>query len=120
MFFTHRHTLEARLSGATTNKDKVINWLLICIAIIRYSKKYAKDIITTDKTVSLKEVLEIYPTLYPNDPKANFLSKYLHNYFLERQARCKNDWSVGDYKSMWDIDEDKQFTYSYLGENLLE
>ena len=120
MFFTHRHTLEARLSSATTNKDKAINWLLICIAIIRYAKKYAKNIITNDKTISLKEVLEIYPTLYPNDNKAQFLSKYLHDYFLERQFRCKNDLANGDYKSMWDITEDKTYKYSYLGENLLE
>jgi len=119
MFFTHRHTMEARLHSPTTNKDKAINWLLICVAIIRYSQKYAKDIITQDKTISLKEVLDIYPVLYPNDKKANFLSKYLYNYFLERQALCKKDLARGDYKSMWDIDLDKEYEYSYLGENLL-
>lgn len=119
MFFTHRHTLEARLSSATTNKDKAINWMLICIAIIRYSQKYAKNIITGDKTISLKEVLDIYPTLFPNDTKANFLSKYLYNYFTERQSLCKRDLIKGDYKSMWDIEDDKKYIYSYLGENLI-
>lgn len=120
LFFTHRHTMEARLSSATTNRDKVINWFLICNAIIRYSQRYAKDIITKEKTISLKEVLEIYPTLHPNDSKAAFLSKYLHNYFLERQALCKKDLNKGDFKSMWDINDDKQYRYNYMGINLLE
>lgn len=120
MFFTHRHTVEARLHGPTTNRDKVINWFLICIAIIKYSKKYAREIITKDRTISLKEVLEVYPTLFPGDPKAVFLSKYLHNYFLERQALCKRDLNKGDYVSMWDVDNDKTYSYKYLGVNLLD
>ncbi len=120
LFFTHRHTLEARLSSATTNKDKVINWFLICVAIIRYSQKYSKEIITRDRTISIKEVLDIYPTLFPNDSKAIFVSKYLYNYFLERQERCKRDLARGDVKSMWDINEDKNYVYSYKDENLLE
>jgi len=120
LFFSHRHTLEARLHGPTTNKDKTVNWMLICAAIIRYSQKYAKQIITNDKTISLKEILEIFPTLYPSDKKASFLSKYLYNYFLERQERCRKDMNKGDYVSMWDIDEDKQYKYNYLNENILE
>ena len=120
MFFTHRHTLEARLHGPTSNKDKVVNWLLICIAIIRYSQKYSKNIISNDKTISLKEVLEIYPVLYPNDQNSYFLSKYLYNYFVERQTLCREDLNRGDYKSMWDIDSDKKYKYSYMGKNLLE
>lgn len=120
LFFTHRHTLEARLHGPTTNKDKVVNWLLICIAIIRYSQKYAKSIITNDRTISLKEVLEIYPTLYPQDKNAHFLSKYLYNYFVERQTLCKKDLNNGDYTSNWDIADDKSYKYSYMGRNLLE
>lgn len=120
LFFTHRHTLEARLSSATTNKHKAINWFLICAAIIRYSQRYAKDLISNDRTISIKEVLDIYPTLFPNDSKATFVSKYLYNYFLERQERCKRDLNRGDVKSSWDIAEDKNYTYSYKDENLLE
>lgn len=119
LFFTHRHTLEARLHGPTTNKDKVINWLMICVAIIKYSEKYAKSIITDEKTISLKEVLEIYSNSYPNDKNAHFLSKYLYNYFLERQSLCKKDLAKGDFTSSWDIAEDKIYQYSYMDTNLL-
>lgn len=119
MFFTHRHTVEARLSGPTTNRDKVLNWFLICNAIIKYSQKYAKQIITKDRTISIKEVLDIYPTLFPNCSESKFLSNYLYNYFVERQVRFKKDYSQGDYISMWDINDDKEYKYSYMGRNLL-
>lgn len=120
MFFTHRHTVEARLSGPTTNKDKVINWFLICVAIIKYSQKYAKQIITNERTISLKEILDIYPTLHSNSSESIFLSKYLYNYFLERQERLKKDLKKDDILSMWDIDEDKTYKYRYLDKNILE
>lgn len=120
LFFTHRHTLEARLSSATTNKDKAINWFLICVAIIRYSQKYSKELISNDRTISLKEVLDVFPSIFKNDSRAHFVSKYLYNYFLERQEMCKRDVEKGDYKSMWDIANDKKYVYSYKDENLLE
>lgn len=115
LFFGHRHTLEARLHSGTLNFHKVINWLFICVALIKYAEKYTTDIVTLDKTISLKEVLDIYPTLFPEDKKALFISKYLYEYFLERQARLKKDLEKGDYISEWDINEDKSYEFSYQG-----
>jgi len=115
LFFGHRHTVEARLHSGTTNSHKMINWLFICVAIIKYSQKYSKEIITSDKTISLKEVLEIYPTLFPLDKKAYLVSKYLYEYFLKRQARCRKDLEKNDFTSIWDINEDKEYTFEYQG-----
>lgn len=113
LFFGHRHTMEARLHSGTINSHKVINWIFICAAIIKYAEKNTIDIVTSDKTISLKEVLEIYPTMYPSDEKSQFLSKYLYEYFIQRQTRLKADLEKNDYVSMWDIQEDKNYEFSY-------
>lgn len=115
LFFGHRHTCEARLHSGSTNPHKVINWLFICAAIIKYAEKFSMEIITKNKTISFKEVLDIYPTLYPNDPKAFFISKYLYEYFLQRQARCKKDLEKNDYISAWDIEEDYKYEFEFQG-----
>ena len=115
LFFGHRHTMEARLHSGTTNSHKIINWLFICAAIIKYTEKYTKELITTNKAISLKEILDIYPTLFHQDKKAHFLSKYLYEYFKQRQERCEKDFKNNDFVSQWDILEDKTYEFSYDG-----
>lgn len=115
LFFGHRHTVESRLHTGTTNSHKMINWLFIVAAIIKYSQKYSYRIITSDKTVSLKEILDIYPTLFPFDKKADKISKYLYNYFLQRRDRCKKDLEKNDRISEWDINEDKSYKFEWNG-----
>lgn len=115
LFFGHRHTVESRLSSGTVNIHKIINWFLINVAIIKYSQKYSKEIISSDKTISLKEILEIFPTLYPKNNKSYFISKYLYEYIIERQNLFKRDLEKNDYASMWDIEEDKDYEFEYMG-----
>lgn len=117
MFFGHRHTFEFRLHGPTTNPHKMINWLFICLAILKYADKNALQILKMkDKeTVSLKELLTIYEDNFPKDGKARFLSEYLYAYFRERQEAFKKDYKRGDVISSWDIDEDKEYSFSYNG-----
>jgi hypothetical protein len=113
MFFTHRNTVEFRLHTPTTNSHKMVNWLFICNAIVKYADRYAMDIITSKKSISIKEVLAIYEVLSPKDEKARFLSEYIYEYFLERQERFQKDLDRGDKVSKWDIEEDKQYQFSY-------
>lgn len=113
LFFGHRHTVESRLHSGTINSHKMINWLFINVAIIKYAQKYSKEIITSDKTIPLKEVLDIFPTLFPLDRKAFLVSKYLYQYFLQRQSLCKRDLNKNDFLSMWDIEDDKKYTFEY-------
>ncbi len=115
LFFGHRHTAEMRLSSGTTNPHKMINWMFICLAIIKYSQKYSMEIITSDRTISLKEILNIYPVLFPLDKKAMSISKYLYEYFTQRKDRCKKDMEKGDKLSMWDIEEDRDYEFEYDG-----
>ena len=53
--------------------------------------------------------------MYPSDKKAEFLSKYLYEYFVQRQTRLKADLEKNDFISMWDINEDKNYKFSYQG-----
>lgn len=115
LFFGDRHTAEMRLSSGTTNSHKMINWMFICVAMIKYAERNTMKLITSDRTISLKEVLEIYPTMFPQDQKAHFVSKYLYEYFLQRQTRCKKDLEKSDYASEWDMYEDKDYKFSYGG-----
>lgn len=93
----------------------MINWLFICLAIIKYAQHNSKALITSDRAVSLKEVLDIFQVLYPLDAKAKFLSEYLYQYFKQRQSKCKKDLEREDYISEWDIRDDKKYEFEYEG-----
>lgn len=115
MFFGHRHTIEWRLHQATTNSQKMINWLFICNAIVKYADRYASEIITNKGNISVKQVLDIYKELHPKDKDATFLSDYLYAYFEERQAQFAKDIKKGDKISEWDMLDDKSYKFSYKG-----
>jgi hypothetical protein len=115
MFFTHRNTVEFRLHGPTINHHKMINWLFICNAIVKYAERNAAEIIRTAGNISVKEVLDVYKDLHPKDSKAAFLSDYLQEYFRSRQAKFVTDLKRGDKLSAWDIDDDKSYKFSYKG-----
>lgn len=116
MIFSHRDTVEFRLHGPTLNSQKMINWLFICNAIIKYADKYANEIIR-GKDVSLKDVLNYYKKAHPRNEKAKFLSEYLIAYYEERRsvlwtkAWKKEKDNVCDF----DIRADKNYTFSYGG-----
>lgn len=115
MFFTHRHTAEARLHSGTTNPHKIINWLMINIAILKYAEKNAMSIITSDEPISLVQVLNIFPSMFPHDKNALLLSEYLSAYITERKEKFKKDLAAGDHISMWDLNDDKDYTFTYKG-----
>lgn len=117
MFFTHRHTVEFRLHTPTTNSQKMINWLYMCVAIVKYAERYADEIITAneDATISMKDVLNIYAELYPKDKNARVLSDYLYNYFLTRQSEFARDLKRADNVSEWDMIKDKSYKFTYKG-----
>jgi hypothetical protein len=115
MFFGNRHTCEFRLHQPTTNHHKVINWLFICAAIVKYADRYATEIITSKSDISVKDVLNIYRTLNQGDKNADFLSDYLYAYFLERQKEFQKDFKKGDKVSEWDMEQDKDYKFMYKG-----
>lgn len=116
MYFTNRNTIEFRLHGPTTNSHKIINWMFICTAIIKYAETNAATIISSKAaSIPLKNVFGIFGELHPNDPKAAFVGEYLYAYFQARQKRVNKDIENGDRLSMWDINEDKKFEFTFNG-----
>jgi hypothetical protein len=76
----------------TQDPIKVINWLYICSAIIKYAEKTYKDNIdlVTLKGLTLSDVVR--------DSFANIkLTNYLTNYISERKFNRKSDEMGGDY-----------------------
>lgn len=115
MFFGHRHTCEFRLHQATTNSHKMVNWLYICNAIVKYADKYATEIIMSKDSISLQEVFDIYKDMNPNDKNAAFLSDYIYAYYKDRRDDFQRDWAKGEKVSEWDMNKDKDYTFTYDG-----
>lgn len=108
--FSDRNTVEFRLHGPTTNAQKMTNWLFICNAILKYSNLNYHKILSSDCDISLKEVLSYYEEYGTN---GKFLSEYLSAYVDERKAEFLKDYIKGDKVSKWDIEQDKDYVFSY-------
>ncbi len=116
MFFTNRNTIEFRLHGPSCNVHKIVNWMLICTAIIKYAEAHALEIITMKEAkISLKDVLYIFPEMNVRDVKANSISDYLYAYFEHRKKVFASDIKNGDGISMWDIEQDEEYEFEYNG-----
>lgn len=82
-----RGTVEFRCHTPTVNADKVINWLFIIIAIMKYALKHGKELIGVPqselKPVSLTEILtEVYP-------------KHIASILIDYIDRRKSHYSTG-------------------------
>lgn len=112
--FSERGTVEFRPHTPTTNPQKIINWLFICNAIVRYASLNSKDILTNRKNkVTLNKILDYYADNFSS--KGKFLSEYLKAYVNERKERFIRDYEAGDRISSWEIEEDKNYLFSYQG-----
>jgi hypothetical protein len=90
LLFGGNKTVEFRVHVPTRNPIKVINWLYICSAIIKYTdnqSKYNTDLSTLRGITLDKIVNEVYGVK---------LANYLNNYIAERKANRKQDESYGD------------------------
>lgn len=97
LFFAHSNTLEMRIHEATTNFDKILHYMLLCVAILKYAEKFSL-VFSTNKT-TIKEILEDY---YPKE-----LSSQLLEYYEGRKETFCN--STGGFKSGWKVLEEKLF-----------
>jgi len=92
LLFGENKTLEFRCHVPTQDPVKVINWLYICSAIIKYAEKTYKD---NANLLELKglTLIDIIKDSFANIKLANYLS----NYITERKANRKFDELGGDY-----------------------
>ncbi len=111
--FTNRNTVEFRLHGPTTHTQKMVNWLFICNAIARYANAHARKIILTKVPITLDEVLDYYGTNFGE--RGRFLSDYLKAYVQSRKDSFYADFKKGDKQSLWDFQDEKNYTFSYNG-----
>lgn len=108
--FGKRDTIEFRLHTPTLNSDKIINWLVMCVAIIKFAESNVKDCISSKK-ISFKDVLNIYSTSRKTSYGMH-LSKKLIDYYMLRVAQFKKDIDNGDRLSMYEITNDSSFSFN--------
>lgn len=108
--FGKRDTIEFRIHTPTLNADKIINWLMMCIAIIKYAETNPKDCVTTKK-VTFTDVLSHYGNSRGTS-FGNHLSKRLIEYYENRVEYFKKDFERGDYQSNRELVEDQKFEFN--------
>lgn len=95
LFVSNRQTYEFRAHHAVLSSTKAINWLFICIAIIRYTEKNSSRILVNRSKISLKEVLNYYGENFKST-YAEKVSEYLIDYVDNRTNYFKNKTLLGD------------------------
>lgn len=119
MIFSERETAEFRLHTATTNKTKMVAWLFICNAIVKYAEKHMREILEGEGKISFTQVLNYYVDEFPRSSTARMLSKYLIGYYENRCNTFARDLENGDKLSEHDIKDDKTFNFALDGVTLL-
>lgn len=108
-FFGKRDTIEFRLHTPTLNPDKIINWLLMCVAIVRYAQTYTKKCTGAD-VVTFKDVLNFYSKVGNGVYGAN-LSERLIQYYDERVAYFAKDLANKDIISNNELVNDGNYKF---------
>jgi putative amidoligase enzyme len=113
MLFSPRRTCEHRTHEATTNSQKMVAWLYICVAINRYAETHLKEIILDKKKIKLEDVLNFYKEQYPRDSKATLLSDYLNAYYKSRVEYFAADLAKDDRVSESWLKNDKKYVFQF-------
>lgn len=85
--FSNSGTIEFRLHHPTLNPYKIINWILICMAMVKYTKNNIQHIIEGKAKLHLNEVLDGFTTNFGKgySKEGEFISSYLKEYTKERK-----------------------------------
>lgn len=90
--FAPSRTVEFRAMSPTTNINKSLPWLLICVGIIRFAQKYTKEIIMHKTKFYLSDIIQEFQTNFgKNDLSGNYgntIAEYLINFVDQRRAEC--------------------------------
>lgn len=112
MFLSKRQTLEFRSSHAILHPTKAINWLFICVAIVRYCEQNSSKIIN-GKATNLIEVLNYYGDTFKSE-YARRVSGYLIAYYKDRRDFFLKKRLGGDTVVQEDYIE-KDYEFANLG-----
>lgn len=118
--FNKSETVEFRLHHPTLNPIKVVNWFLICYAIIKYAEDNIKEIVNSEEKINLHKVIDGFAYGFnKNNPKLNeygeFVANYLKSYVRERRSEFMDDFVKKDYRGNRELIEDKTYRFEYSG-----
>lgn len=114
MFFSDRKTMEFRLHQATTNGRKMIAWLFICNAILKYAEKYPRQILSSGEPIALDTVMDYYQEHFKNK-EGEFMSRYLKAYIANRKSYFLGQRKKGNLECREELLEDKEFMFEFEG-----
>ena len=108
--FGKRDTIEFRIHTPTLNSDKIINWLMMCIAIIKFAETKVKVCISKNK-IPFTDVLNIF-SLMRKSSYSLFLTRKLKEYYNNRVEYFAKDFKNGDYISEKELLSDDTFEFN--------
>jgi hypothetical protein len=103
--FNNEETIEFRLHTASLNKDKIINWMFICSAIIKFVENNVYKILM-DQNIdySLENIIMGYATDFKSKKKINPLgvdiANYLSGYIDSRKRYFANTNKIDELGSI--------------------
>lgn len=118
--FSKSHTIEFRLHTATTNFNKVINWILICSAIVKYAENHTKDIVSGKlNDIKLDTILSGYTNHFCENKQENMYGVFVYNYLKEyvksRKEFFKTLQEKKDFLGNEEFKNDTQYVFNYHG-----
>ena len=108
--FGKHNTIEFRLHTPTLNPDKIINWLLMCSAIIKFAENHTELCIKLNK-ISFVQVLNFYKDFF-NTIHSENLSNNLINYYNNRVTYFEKDIKNNDVTSLKELTEDSIYSFN--------
>jgi hypothetical protein len=118
MFFSNRKTMEFRLHQATTNSTKMIAWLFICNAILKYAETNPRAILSSAEPITLNMVMDYYANNFKS-PEAKHLSAYLKAYIFDRKAYFTKQTALGNLACDEELEADRTFTFLHDGKGIV-
>lgn len=104
-----RDTIEFRIHTPTLNPDKIINWLFMCVAIIKFAETNIVQSLGKDD-ITFEQVLQWYGNFHKT-PEAICLSNNLIKYYKNRVDYFAKDLERGDLLSPKELIDDPNFKF---------
>lgn len=118
--FSRSGTIEFRLHSSTLNFTKVLNWILICAAIVKYTESHIKEIVSGSiKDIDLNTILLGYSNNFRDKKGVNtyglFIYNYLSSYIKDRKMYFKEECDKKLYLGQDDLKKDKMYKFVFNG-----
>lgn len=93
LLFTNSHTVEFRIHEATFNLEKIVKWIYVCVAIVKYAENNQRACIENE-VINIEKILkESY-----HSKKAKDIQDYLlyRKEFLKKDSKIHSNWTAND------------------------